>query len=108
MAMSSSLGAAGRRKMVLLLTDGSFSAARNRIVTRHVLPSAAEWLCMFDNDVVPPENFIEVILTAPPEADIVILPYWVWNPDGHPMLCFGDLRTVNGIPKMDVHGYSRP
>src|SRR5579862_4340917 len=55
------------------------SAARNRIVNQHFLPSAAEWLCMFDNDVAPPEDVIDVILTAPVEADIVILPYWVWN-----------------------------
>ena len=76
------------------------SAARNRIVTNNFLPSKADWLCMFDNDIGPPENVIKVILSAPPRADIVILPCWVWCSEKQALRCFGDLRMVKGKPQM--------
>jgi hypothetical protein len=101
------LGSGARYQMTYVPMNGVYpvSAARNRIVARHFLPCAAEWLGMFDNDIGPPENVIEVILTAPPEADIVILPYWVWSSELHPLLCFGDLRMVKGKPHMYPYRY---
>ena len=103
------LSSGTRYRMTYIPMNGVYpvSAARNRIVVRHFLPSPADWLCMFDNDIGPPENLIEVILTAPPEADIVVLPCWVWCSEGHPMMCFGDLRRVNGKPLMYPQGYTR-
>lgn len=72
------------------------SAARN-IAVREFLkyessPSLPlpEWLCMFDNDIGPPENWVDVILGAPEEADIIVLPYFVWRHElNAPALCFG-------------------
>lgn len=49
---------------------------------------AWEWIIMFDNDIGPPLNVLDTLLDAPPEADIVILPYWVWTDVG-PLVCFG-------------------
>ena len=64
-------------------------------------------MCMFDNDIGPPGNVVDVILTAPEEADIVTLLYWFWNPkDLRPMRCFGDSVTVGGKPRMYVKQYS--
>jgi hypothetical protein len=101
------LGAGSRYQMTYVPMHGVYpvSAARNRIVEQHFLPSAADWLCMFDNDIGPPDNVVEMILTAPAEADIVILPYWVWCSELHPMLCFGDLRMVDGQPQMHPQTY---
>lgn len=75
------------------------SAARNLAVRdffkyeKAGLPKP-EWLCMFDNDIGPPENFLDVVLSAPEEADVVILPYFVWKHDlNAPALCFGHWRN---------------
>lgn len=76
------------------------SAARNTVVESYFLPTNADWLAMFDNDIGPPENVVEAMLTAPPEADIVILPYWVWDPRTlRPALCFGDWKNEKMVPK---------
>lgn len=69
------------------------SAARNKIVEEYFLSTDAEWLVMIDNDVVPPLNFLDFLKDAPPEADILIAPYFVWDPiEAQTMLCFGDWR----------------
>ena len=103
------LGSGARYEMTYVPMNGihPVSAARNRVVARF-LGTTADWLCMFDNDVGPPENVIEVVLTAPAEADIVVLPYWVWCSELRPMICFGDLREVNRKPQMYPHGYPTP
>jgi hypothetical protein len=105
--VKTALGSGTRYRMTYVPMNGVYpvSAARNRIVTRHFLPSTANWLGMFDNDIGPPENVIEVVLTAPAEADIIVLPYWVWCSERHPMLCFGELQKGKGKPQMYVHGY---
>lgn len=71
------------------------SAARNKIVEEYFLPSDADWLVQIDNDIAPPQNFLDMLSDCPPEADILIAPYYVWMPDVlRPMLCFG--RWENG------------
>lgn len=65
------------------------SAARNVCVDDMFLAKTdADWLAMFDNDIGPPEKVVDAILAAPPEADIIILPYWVWT-NLKTLLCFG-------------------
>jgi hypothetical protein len=104
------LGSGPRYEMsyVPMIGVSPVSAARNRVVEQHFLPSGADWLCMFDNDIGPPNNVVEVVLSAPPEADIVILPYWIWCAEQRPVLCFGDLQVVDGVPQMDPKPYASP
>ena len=64
-------------------------AARNVAVEENFLPSSAEYLVMFDNDIVPPMNWLDAVLTMPEDCDIAILPYWVWGPKQFTVLCFG-------------------
>lgn len=64
-------------------------AARNRAVHDYFLKSDAEILVLFDNDVSPPANIADAILSMPEACDIAVMPYWVWLPEGHTMPCFG-------------------
>lgn len=70
-------------------------AARNKAVEEFFLKSDADTLVFFDNDVSPPPNIADAILSMPDECDIAIMPYWVWLPEGHTMPCFG--RWEDGI-----------
>lgn len=66
------------------------SAARNTGVEKFFMPSDCELWVIFDNDVAPPPNIADAIVTMPKEADIAVLPYWVWLPsEQHTMPCFG-------------------
>lgn len=72
------------------------TAARNRSIeimyeTEERAGRKAEWVVMFDNDIGPPQNVWDVLESAPSEADIVILPYWVWTSD-YPMPCVGQWK----------------
>jgi len=70
-----------------------YDAARNRAV-EWFLESDADWLCMIDNDTVPPDDFIPRVLDFTrncAQADIVPLPYYIRprvNVDGL-LLCTG-------------------
>ena len=65
-------------------------AARNLAVNEFFLKSNCDMLVIFDNDVSPPENVVDAIVSMPEEASIAVLPYWVWLPDRkHTMPCFG-------------------
>lgn len=71
------------------------SAARNKVVEEFFLKSDADWLVMIDNDIAPPQNFLDMLFDCPPEADILIAPYHIWDPDTmRTVLCFG--RWENG------------
>lgn len=64
--------------------------ARNMAVEDFFLKSDAEMLVIFDNDVAPPQNVADAIVSMPAEAAIAVLPYWVWLPvEKHTMPCFG-------------------
>jgi hypothetical protein len=64
--------------------------ARNTAVEDFFLKSDAETLVIFDNDVAPPQNVADAIVSMPEEAGIAVLPYWVWLPvERHTMPCFG-------------------
>jgi len=64
-------------------------AARNMAVEQYFLESDAEILVLFDNDVSPPSNIADAILSMPRECDIAVMPYWVWSPERHTVPCFG-------------------
>lgn len=65
-------------------------AARNLAVNHYFLKSDCDMLVIFDNDVCPPDNVVDAILSMPEECSIGVLPYWVWLPDRkHTMPCFG-------------------
>lgn len=65
-------------------------AARNMAVEDFFLKSPCDMLVLFDNDVAPPQNCADAILSMPAEASIAVLPYWVWLPvEKHTMPCFG-------------------
>ncbi len=49
--------------------------ARN-IEAQRALEFGVEWLCMLDNDIVPPLNMLDVLDSAGPEHDVICLPYW--------------------------------
>jgi len=73
------------------------TAARNRAVVameelelRTGRPVA--WLSMWDNDIAPQPYVWDVLATAPDEADIIILPYWVWSDLDVPMVCLGQWK----------------
>lgn len=74
-------------------------AARNSAVEiawkmEEAVGQNVDWIVMFDNDVAPRTDVITVLDTAPPEADIIILPYYVWLPDASmPMVCIGNWRN---------------
>lgn len=69
-------------------------AARNTCVD-YFLKSNSDLLVLFDNDVAPPIDVVEAVASFPEQADIGVLPYWVWLPeDKHTMPCFG--RWENG------------
>lgn len=71
------------------------SAARNKVVEEYFLASDADWLVMIDNDIAPAQNFLDMLFTCPDDADILVAPYYVWDPElMRPMLCFG--RWENG------------
>lgn len=64
-------------------------AARNKAVDIF-LKSDAEILVLFDNDVAPPPNIADAIISMPQECNIAVMPYWVWEPSGkHTLICFG-------------------
>ena len=65
-------------------------AARNLAVNEFFLKSECERLVIFDNDVAPPDNVADAIVSMPDEVSIAVFPYWVWLPDRkHTMPCFG-------------------
>ena len=65
-------------------------AARNLAVNEFFMKSNCDLLVIFDNDVSPPENIVDAIVSMPEEASIAVMPYWVWLPDRkHTMPCFG-------------------
>lgn len=65
-------------------------AARNLAVNYYFLKSDCDMLVIFDNDVCPPDNVVDAIVSMPEECNIGVLPYWVWLPDRkHTMPCFG-------------------
>lgn len=64
-------------------------AARNTAVDVF-LKSNAEVLVLFDNDVSPPSNIADAIVSMPQECNIAVMPYWVWQPQQkHTLICFG-------------------
>jgi hypothetical protein len=85
------------------------SAARNRAV-QAFLATDADVLVMIDNDVAPPINVVDSILTMPTECDVVVLPYWVWLPkERHTMPCFGqwqDGAMITPDPDTLVEGWN--
>jgi hypothetical protein len=65
-------------------------AARNMAVSEYFLKSDCDMLVIFDNDVCPPDNVVDAFISMPDEANVGVLPYWVWLPDKkHTMPCFG-------------------
>ena len=65
-------------------------AARNMAIEDFFLKSPCDMVVLFDNDVAPPQNCADAILSMPPEANVAVLPYWVWLPvEKHTMPCFG-------------------
>lgn len=66
------------------------SAARNKVVEEYFLASDADWLVMIDNDIAPSQDFLDMLFDCPDDADILIAPYYVWDPIlMRPMICFG-------------------
>lgn len=65
------------------------SAARNMAVEDFFLKSDAEILVLFDNDVYPPNNIADAIVSMPEACDIAVMPYWIWGPDNFTVPCFG-------------------
>lgn len=86
-------------------------AARNLAVNEFFLKSDCDILAIFDNDVCPPDNVADAIVSMPAEASIAVLPYWVWLPDRkHTMPCFGFWE--NGVmiipdPTLLTHGWQK-
>lgn len=64
------------------------SAARNSFIDDIFMKTDADICVMFDNDIAPAENIVDMALTMPPECDIAIAPYWVWT-NMKPLMCFG-------------------
>src|SRR5579872_1853730 len=52
------------------------SAARNFAVENFFLKTDCEMLVMLDNDVQPPPDLMDAIVSMPEQADIGVLPYW--------------------------------
>jgi hypothetical protein len=64
--------------------------ARNMAVEDFFLKSDAEILVLFDNDVAPPSNIADAIVSMPEDCNIAVMPYWVWLPSAqHTLICFG-------------------
>jgi hypothetical protein len=64
--------------------------ARNMAVDDFFLKSDSDVLVLFDNDVAPPHNIADAIVSMPAECDVAVMPYWVWLPsEQHTMPCFG-------------------
>jgi len=57
------------------------AAARNLICKRMVEEHLKDfdWLCMIDNDMVPPTNLLDTIKNCPPEAGIVVPEFSMFN-----------------------------
>src|SRR5580658_1249386 len=65
-------------------------AARNMAVEDYFLKSPCDMLVLFDNDVAPPQNLADAIISMPKECSLAVMPYWVWLPvEKHAMPCFG-------------------
>jgi Glycosyltransferase like family 2 len=57
-----------------------YAAARNRCVEQFFMTSGCDWLCMVDNDNIPPVNFVSRVIEfaqSRPDVDIVALPYYM-------------------------------
>ena len=68
-------------------------AARNMAVRDFFLKHDSEVLVLLDNDVAPPQNLADAIVSMPEECNIAVMPYWVWLPnEKHTMICFGSWR----------------
>ena len=64
--------------------------ARNMAVDDFFMKSDCDVLVIFDNDVAPPHDIADALVSMPKECDIAVLPYWVWLPqEQHTMPCFG-------------------
>lgn len=64
--------------------------ARNTAVEDFFLKSDADILVLLDNDVQPPSDIADAIVSMPPECNIAVMPYWVWLPSKqHTLICFG-------------------
>jgi hypothetical protein len=84
------------------------SAARNRLCEYLLEKTDGDWLVMFDNDIHPPENVLDVILHAPADAAVILLPYWVWNPEKLlPLPCLGRWEAdAQGKKQMVTQDYA--
>src|SRR5208337_4788533 len=53
----------------------------------------AEWIMMLDNDMAPPSNILDCVKGAPPEADVMVPRFWIWDANiGAPVLAWGVLN----------------
>lgn len=88
----------------ILYQPGAASVAYNRnLIIQFFLSTDAEILVMVDDDVVPPLNFLDVLLPIPVGYGMVGIPYPIGDPkNGVPMFCVYDLDDELGIKAADL------
>ena len=65
------------------------AAARN-VFSKQSKDMETDWLCLIDNDMVPPSNLFDTIKGAPEDAGIVVPVFYCWDNGGAKLtLCWG-------------------
>jgi hypothetical protein len=55
------------------------AASGRNIFCRNYKDRGLDWICMIDNDMVVPDNFLDTLKDAPEDADIVVPAFYIWS-----------------------------
>jgi hypothetical protein len=78
------------------------AAAGRNVFSRNFKDSDTDWLCMVDNDMSLPANFLDLLKGAPEDADIIAPVFYLWDQGGLNLkLCWGMETSPSGLGRLD-------
>jgi hypothetical protein len=83
------------------------AAAGRNVFCKQLKDCDADWLCMIDNDMVIPDNFLDTLKDVPADADIVVPAFYIWDQTSLNLtLCWGwDGAAADGRTKQLPPGF---
>lgn len=74
------------------------AASGRNVLAKQIKDTEADWLCMIDNDMNLPANFLETIKEAPEDASIIVPSFYMWSQSDLKLtLCWGMDNVENGV-----------
>ncbi len=74
------------------------AASGRNLFAKQVKDGDMDWICMIDNDMALPENFLDTLKDVPADASIVVPTFYMWNQFELKLtLCWGMDNATEGV-----------